>query len=196
MRCQGIKPIKAGRKALKRFPGQAKNQIGMHMRLALADQPAQVFSRFEVVLLARNTLLHLGVEALNTDFKLQRSSGELHDQFFQTIRQAVGYDFEMHEQIGHRASILRSRLQAVQKELQDTHRMLDLQIKRAVNKLKVAGAALVQSIHLAHEGVEVKSPGRLIECTQAKLTLKGTTARCFHIQQSLGDISVGVLVIR
>ena len=39
------------------------------MRLAVLDQPAQVVSGFELVLLARDALLHLWVKALYADFK-------------------------------------------------------------------------------------------------------------------------------
>ena len=52
MRGQGVQAVKAVGKALQRFAGQAKNQVGMYMGAALRDQSAQVVSGFQVVLLA------------------------------------------------------------------------------------------------------------------------------------------------
>ena len=106
MRTQSIEPVKALGKAVQRFAGQAKDQIGMHMRLALRHQPAQVVGGLGVVLLARNALLHLGVETLHAHFKLQRAGRKLHDQFFQPVRQAVGHHLEVHKQIRHAAGHL------------------------------------------------------------------------------------------
>ena len=186
VRREFIKPVKAIGKALQRLARQAKNQIGMHMRLAFAHQPAQVVSGLGVVLFARNALLHFGVEALNTDFKLQRAGRKLHDQRFEPVRQAVGNDFKMHEQIGHHP---------IQEKLQNPHRKIDLQIESAVNKLEVARAALKQRVHLGHEAVQLKRPRRLVKRTQAKLALERAAARGFDIQQALGQVFCRVFVV-
>ena len=44
--------VKALSKAFKRFTRQAKNQICVHMGLALRQQPAKIVRRFNVVLSA------------------------------------------------------------------------------------------------------------------------------------------------
>ena len=99
MRGQRVQPVKTVGKTLQGFARQAKNQVGVHMGMATADQPAQVVGGFLVVLLAGNALLHLGVEALNTNFKLQRAGRKLRNQGFQPVGQAVGHDFKMQKQV-------------------------------------------------------------------------------------------------
>ena len=89
-------------------------------------------------------MLHIWVKTLNTHFKLQRACRKLCNEFFQAVMQAVGYDFKMDKQLWR---------DAVKKKLQNANRKIDLQIKRAVYKLKVARTALVQLVHLSHEGV-------------------------------------------
>ncbi len=161
----------------------------MHMRAALADQPAQVVSGLVVVLPARDALLHLRVEALNAHLKLQRAIGELRDELLQPVRQAVGHHFKMHKNLGR-------ILDAVQKKLQDAHRVVYFQIEGAVYKLEVARAALIQGLDLCHEQIQIKRPRGFVERAQAKLTLEGATARRLHIQQALRQVFSGVLAVR
>jgi len=97
VRPQGIQAVEAGGKTSQAFAGQAKNQIRMQMRLRVLDQPAQIGFRPVVVLAARNTLLHLAIEALDAHFELQHAGRELGDHLFQRLRQMIGHHFEMHE---------------------------------------------------------------------------------------------------
>ena len=65
----------------------------------------------------------------------------------------------MHKNVGR----TRLGLNTVNKKLQNPHRKIDLQVKGAVHKLEVAGAALIQNLHLGHEAVQLEGPGGLVE---------------------------------
>ena len=66
-----IQLVKTIGKALQTFSGQAKNQIGVQMRVGFVQQPFQIGNGFVIVLLARNALLHIDIKGLNAHFKLQ-----------------------------------------------------------------------------------------------------------------------------
>ena len=157
MRPERIEAVEAERKAFERFAGQAENQVGVHMRGRLPEQPAQIGLGQRVILPTRNALLNLDVETLHADFKLQHAGRKARDRLFEAIGQVVGDDFKVNEQR------VAPRRQPIEKELQDANRRIGLQIERSVDELEIARAALVKNLQLAEKDVEIKSPGGPIE---------------------------------
>ena len=61
----------------------------------MAEQPAQIFFGLQIVLTARDGLLHGFIETLNADFKLQDTLRKARNQQFQAFRQMIGNDFKV-----------------------------------------------------------------------------------------------------
>jgi len=65
----------------------------------MLHQPAQVGQRLVVVLAPGDALLDINIECLHAHLQLQRSGWKLRNQRLQPIRQMVGNDLEVHEQV-------------------------------------------------------------------------------------------------
>ena len=68
------------------------------------------------------------------------------------------------------------RLQLVQEKLQDSYRIVDLQIERAIHKLEVTRPALVKRLKRRQHPVQIKPPSSLVQRTQAKLAFERAAA--------------------
>ncbi len=215
MRGNGQQAVKAVGKAVQGFTGQAKDQIHMQVGVGVCQQPTQVGLGRGVVLAARHGVLHRHIEGLHTHFQLQHARRKQCQLRFQAVWQVVGDDFKMQKQVsfGRSSWAGRSRRvslrwttwglcrvrrlgQFVQKKLQDAHRMLDLQIERAVDKLEAAGTALVQALQRRQHAVKLKAPSGFVERTEAKLALERAATRGFHIQQAVRQVGIRIFVIR
>jgi hypothetical protein len=127
-------------------------------------------------------LLDLGVEGLDADFQLQHAGREAGDHGFQAVRQVIGDDLEMQEEVGR---------QAVEEELQDGQRAVDLQVEGAVDELEVARPAPVEPVQRGEEAGLLEGPGGLIQRTEAELALERAAARGFDVEQAVRQIVVG-----
>ena len=99
MRANRQQPVKAVGKTLQRFTRQAKDQVDMQVRVGVGQQPAQVGLGGVVVLPPRDGLLHRHVEGLHAHFELQHPRRKLRQHGPQAIRQVVGDDFKVQEQV-------------------------------------------------------------------------------------------------
>ena len=80
--------------------------------------------------------------------------------------------------------------------MQNTHRKINFQVEGAVYKLEIAGAALVQRLHLGHEAVQLERPRGFVERAQAKLAFERATPRRLNVQQAFGQVFGRVFGVR
>ena len=132
-------------------------------------------------------MLHVDVETLNADLKLQDTGWKLRNHVLELVRQVIGNHFKVNKQARHHP---------VQEELQYPHRGIDLQIEGAIHKLEVARAALVQRLQLDQKRIQIKGPGGFVQRAQAKLALERATTRGFDVQQAVRQIVIRVLAVR
>ena len=76
VRIQSEQPIKPRGEALPPLTGQPGDEIGVEEGAGFVSQQVQVLFRFFEVLATRNRLLHVGIEGLDTDFKVQAGGRE------------------------------------------------------------------------------------------------------------------------
>ena len=130
----------------------------MQMRVASGDEPAQVGLGLGGVLAAGNGVLHRRIEALDANFKLQHPGGKARDAGFEPLGQLVGHEFEVHKQ-----GFLGLGGQPGQKELQNLHRGVNLEVESAVHELEGARTAGVERREFGQKGVQVEGPGGFIQ---------------------------------
>ena len=140
MRAPGPQSVKALGKTLPTLARQAKNQVRVQVRGAVGHQPLHMGLGAHAVLAAGNGFLHLGVEALDANLKLQRTGGKAGDTGLQCVGQMVRDQLKMHK---HR--VLRRLFQALQKKLQNAHRGLDFEVESPVHKFEGACASGIQA---------------------------------------------------
>ncbi len=180
---QRVELIKAAREAFEVFAGQAGNEVDVQVGLRVIAQPSEVVGCLAVVLLARDALLHFGVEGLDADFELQCAGGKAGDAGFKRFGQVVGHEFEMQE-----ARIVGSRFNFSDEEVKDGEAGFDVEVEGAVNKFEAARAACVERVELGKEGLRVEWPGGLVEGGETEFTFERAAARSFDIERALADV--------
>ena len=181
VRTPGPEFVKTRSKAVPAFAGQAEDQVGVQVRLAVLHQPAHIGCSARAVLPSADAALHLRVQALDANLELQHPGGEAGDAVLQARGQLVGDEFEVHKQ-----RRVRVPLQLIQKKFQDAHRRLDFQVEGAVHKFESARAACVQIVQRCQKFFQLKSPGGFVQGAQAKRALERAAARSLHVQNALG----------
>jgi len=127
----------------------------------------------------------LGIECLDTDFKLQGTGGEAGNPRFQRIGKVVGDHLEM-DKVGR---LLR------QEKVQDGIGELHIEIEGAVDELEVARPALPELFKLSQKGVELEVADLLVDGREAELAQERAAAGGFDVDVAVGDIAVTVVVV-
>ena len=99
-------------------------------------------------------MLNLCVKGLNAYFELQATGGKLRDHFAQSLRQVIGDNLKMQKQV---------LVEAMMEKLQYSQAVVNLKIKGPVDKLEVARASLVQTLHLLQKFIKFKWPCGLVQ---------------------------------
>ena len=155
--------------------------------MGVPAQPDEIVHGLAIVLLAADQCLHGGVEGLNPNFELQRSGRETYKPGFERFRQMVGNQFEVQEQ---------AFIQPLQEKIQNPRAGLDVQVESAIHEFEMAHAALMQHLQFGQERLQRKGPSGLIQRRQAELAFERTAARSFDVNQTVGDVLVGIEPIR
>ncbi len=190
VRAQRHQAVETGGKARHVLAGQAGDQVHVQVGPALGAQPAQVVLGARVVLPPCDQLLDGRIEGLDADLELQRAGRKLRDRRLQPRRQVVGNQLEVQER-----RIVRTRLQPIEKELQDAHRGLDLEVEGAVDELEAARAAPPQRIERLQERLQRKRPGGRVQGRQAELALERAAARGLHVEVALRQVGRAELAV-
>jgi hypothetical protein len=106
--------VEARRERFQVLSRQTGDQVDVKVRVGLRAQPAQIGRGRRVVLAARDRVLDVDIEGLDSDLELQRPGGKTRDQRLQPLRQVVRNQFEVQER-----RILRMLADQAEKELED-----------------------------------------------------------------------------
>ena len=83
-------------------------------------------------------------------------------------------------------------VQPLQKEIQNPRADLGVEVECAIHELEMAHAPRVKRFQFGEKGFQRKRPGGLIQRRQAEFAAERTTARGFDVDQSMGDVLVGI----
>lgn len=184
---EGEQAIESGAEALQRLPGQADDEVGVDVDTGVCAQEGEVLRGAHPILASADAAADLRVERLDADFELDGARGKPGDLLAERLRQAVGDHLEVEEQAFG---------PAVAEEAEDGAADLEVQVEGAVDELEVARPAIEQALHGVEEAVEGERPDGNLEGRQAELAGERTAAGGFDVEDPVGEVGVGVLVVR
>src|SRR5439155_25218714 len=128
LRPQDHQPVEAGGEAVDVLPRQADDQVRVYVNARVLAQEAQVLGELVIVLPPADSRGNFFVERLDPHFKLQRPGGEARDRLAQRLGQAIGDHLKVQEQ---------PRRVAVEEELKDRARDVDVEVEGSIDKLEL-----------------------------------------------------------
>ena len=155
----------------------------MDVDAGLLAQEREIVGELGVVLAAADSIGHLLVESLDSDFELQSGGGELLDQLAQRLGEAVGDHLKVQEE---------ARPVPVEEELEDGFGGIQIQIEGAVHELEAIEAAVEELLHLSKERIERNVADGDIERGETEFTFERAAARGLDVDDAMGEIVVGV----
>ena len=87
-------------------------------------------------------------------------------------------------------------IHAREKKFQNPFTHRHLEVERAINKAKIARAAVVEFFDFGHERIQLERPRGFVQRRQTKFAFERAAARGLDIDKALGDVFVGVVRVR
>jgi hypothetical protein len=151
-----------------------------------AEETEVIFEAIEV-LSAADCVGDVLIEGLDADFELKGAWWKLDDPLPQGVGEPVGDHLEVQEEIG---------AIAFEEESEDGAAGFDVQIERAINELERFDATREESFEGREEAGKRKGANCGVEGREAELAREGAAAGGFDIDDAMGDVVVGVEVVR
>lgn len=104
----------------------------MDVDSGLVAEESEVVFEFFKILSAADEFADIVIEGLDADFELQRSGGELTDQFAEGIGESIGDHFEVKEE---------SRRVTIEEELEDRAADVEIEIESSIDEFELPEAA-------------------------------------------------------
>jgi hypothetical protein len=184
---EGDETVEAGGEALEGFAWEAGDEIGVDVDGGLFAEEAEVIFEALEILASADSVGDFEIEGLDADFELECAWWETDDPFPQGVGEAVGDHLEVEEEI---------RAIVFEEEGEDGAAAFDVKIERTIDELERLDAARKE----AFEGWEKAGERECADCgvqgRETEFAREGAAAGGFYIDDAMGDVVVGVEVVR